>query len=64
MFKKVMAWIEKHPRCHVFMATWLFFGLVVAWVVMVAPFALYDAFKKDFIPYFDGIKEIWDGRNK
>ena len=64
MFDKIINWISCHPRIHLFFSTFIFFGLVVGWIVFMLPFAIYDAWRKDFDPYFDGIREIWNSRNK
>lgn len=64
MFDIIIAWVAKHPKLHIFCLTLMFFGLVVGWIFIMLPFAIYDAWCKDFGPYFAGIKEIWKTRNK
>ena len=58
MFDRFIEWISKYPKLHVFYLTFIFFGLLVGWFVLVMPFVVFDAFKKDFIPYFDGLRDI------
>lgn len=62
MFDRFINWISQYPYLHVFYLTFMFFGLCVGWVLCILPFYIYDHFKEDFVPYFDGIKEIWEKR--
>jgi len=40
----------------------MFFGLCLGWVVIMLPIYIFDHAKADFVPYFDGIKDIWNTR--
>ncbi len=63
MFDKIINYIAQRPKLHIFCLTWLFFGIMAGWIFIVMPFAIYDAWRNDFDPYFDGIKEIWNNKD-
>ena len=62
MFDKFISWLSGHPYLHIFYLTFMFFGLCLGWVVIMLPIYIFDHAKADFVPYFDGIKDIWNTR--